>query len=107
MADSTALGPIVVQKYGGSSVATPEKIRDVAERVKQRLTEHSRLVVAVSAMGKTTDQLVGLARQVSSRPHGREMDLMLASGEQVAVSLLGLALQDAGVPAIALTVAQC
>ena len=107
MADSPALGPIVVQKYGGSSVATPEKIRDVAERVKQRLTEHARLVVAVSAMGKTTDQLVGLARQVSSRPHGREMDLLLASGEQVAVSLLGLALQDAGVPAIALTGAQC
>jgi aspartate kinase len=107
MADSTALGPIVVQKYGGSSVATPEKIRDVADRVKQRLTEHPRLVVAVSAMGKTTDQLVGLARQVSSRPHGREMDLLLASGEQVAVSLLGLALQDAGVPAIALTGAQC
>ena len=107
MTGSTATGPIVVQKYGGSSVATPEKILDVANRVKERLAEHPRLVVAVSAMGKTTDQLVGLARQVSRRPHGRDMDLLLASGEQVAVSLLALALQDRGVPAIALTGAQC
>jgi aspartate kinase len=107
MTESAELGPIVVQKYGGSSVATPEKIRLIAERVKQRLGEHPRLVVAVSAMGKTTDQLVALARAVSRGPHGREMDLLLASGEQVAVSLLGLALQDLGVPAIALTGAQC
>lgn len=98
---------IVVQKYGGSSVATPDKIRQIADRVIACRTEHPRLVVAVSAMGKTTDQLVGLARQVSRNPHGREYDLLLASGEQVAVSLLALGLQDKGTPAVALTGAQC
>ncbi|MBI4455983.1 MAG: aspartate kinase [Acidobacteria bacterium] len=98
---------ILVQKYGGSSVATPEKIRAVADRICQCRHDHPRMVVVVSAMGKTTDQLVSLAREVTSRPRGREMDLLLASGEQVAVSLLGLALQERGVPAISLTAAHC
>ncbi|HEY3128579.1 MAG TPA: aspartate kinase [Acidobacteriota bacterium] len=98
---------ILVQKYGGSSVATPEKIRSVAERVRRCRPENPRLVVVVSAMGKTTDQLVSLAHQVSSQPRGREMDQLLASGEQIAVSLLGLALQELGVPAISLTASQC
>jgi aspartate kinase len=102
-----SLGPIVVQKYGGSSVATAEKILAIAERVKTYLDTHPHIVVAVSAMGKTTDQLVALARQVSRNPHGRDYDLLLASGEQVAVATLALALQDKGVPAIALTGAQC
>ena len=102
-----SLGPIVVQKYGGSSVATAEKILAIAERVKAYQQTHPHLVVAVSAMGKTTDQLVALARQVSRNPHGRDYDLLLASGEQVAVATLALALQDKGVPAIALTGAQC
>jgi aspartate kinase len=102
-----ALGPIVVQKYGGSSVATAEKILAIAERVKTYQQAHPHLVVAVSAMGKTTDQLVALARQVSRNPHGRDYDLLLASGEQVAVATLALALQDKGVPAIALTGSQC
>ena len=102
-----SLGPIVVQKYGGSSVATAEKILAIAERVKTYLETHPHIVVAVSAMGKTTDQLVALARQVSTNPHGRDYDLLLASGEQVAVATLALALQDKGVPAIALTGAQC
>src|SRR5687767_13148143 len=101
------VGPIVVQKYGGSSVATAEKILAIAERVKMYQRTHSHLVVAVSAMGKTTDQLVALAGQVSKNPHGRDYDLLLASGEQVAVATLALALQDKGVPAIALTGAQC
>ena len=101
------LAPIVVQKYGGSSVATAEKILAIADRVKTYLETHPHIVVAVSAMGKTTDQLVALARQVSRNPHGRDYDLLLASGEQVAVATLALALQDKGVPAIALTGAQC
>jgi aspartate kinase len=88
------LGPIVVQKYGGSSVATAEKILAIADRVKKYLETTPHLVVAVSAMGKTTDQLVALARQVSSNPHGRDYDLLLASGEQVAVATLALALED-------------
>jgi aspartate kinase len=102
-----SLGPIVVQKYGGSSVASAEKILAIAERVKTCLETSPHLVVAVSAMGKTTDQLVALARQVSTNPHGRDYDLLLASGEQVAVATLALALQSKGVPAIALTGAQC
>jgi aspartate kinase len=96
-----------VQKYGGSSVATGEKILAIAERIRTCLNATSHLVVAVSAMGKTTDQLVALARQVSDNPHGRDYDLLLASGEQVAVATLALALQGKGVPAIALTGAQC
>ncbi len=102
-----SLGRIVVQKYGGSSVATAEKILAIAERVKTCLETMPHLVVAVSAMGKTTDQLVALARQVSSNPHGRDYDLLLASGEQVAVATLALALHDKGVAAIGLTGAQC
>ena len=102
-----SLGPIVVQKYGGSSVATAEKILAIADRVKMYHQTHPHIVVAVSAMGKTTDQLVALAGQVSKNPHGRDYDLLLASGEQVAVATLALALQDKGVPAIALTGAQC
>ena len=105
--EKTASGGILVQKYGGSSVATPEKICAIADRICQCLRDNLRLAVVVSAMGKTTDQLVALAHQVASRPRGREMDLLLASGEQVAVSLLGLALQERGVPAISLTAAQC
>ena len=102
-----SIRPIVVQKYGGSSVATAEKILAIADRVKKYRETTPHLVVAVSAMGKTTDQLVALARQVASKPHGRDYDLLLASGEQVAVATLALALQDKGVPAIALTGAQC
>src|SRR5262245_26419173 len=99
--------PIVVQKYGGSSVATAEKILAIAERIKSCLAASPHLVVAVSAMGKTTDQLVALARQVSRNPHGRDYDLLLASGEQIAVATLALALQSKGVQAVALTGAQC
>jgi aspartate kinase len=102
-----SLSQIIVQKYGGSSVATAEKILAIAERVKTYHETVPHLVVAVSAMGKTTDQLVALARQVSRNPHGRDYDLLLASGEQVAVATLALALQDKGVPAIALTGSQC
>ncbi len=102
-----SLGRIVVQKYGGSSVATAEKIIAIAERVKVYHETTPHLVVAVSAMGKTTDQLVALARQVSRNPHGRDYDLLLASGEQVAVATLALALHDKGVPAIGMTGAQC
>lgn len=99
--------PIVVQKYGGTSVATAERIRAIAERVARTRRGSPRLVVVLSAMGKTTDGLVALAREVSDDPRGREMDLLLATGEQVSVSLLGLALQHRGVPAVSLTAAQC
>ena len=99
--------PIVVQKYGGTSVATADRIGAIADRVVRTFESQARLVVVLSAMGKTTDELVELANAVSGRPEGREMDLLLATGEQVSVSLFGLALQDRGVPAISLTAAQC
>ena len=92
-------GGVVVQKFGGTSVATPERIIATAERVAGRASERDSLIVVMSAMGKTTDELVALAHEVSTRPVGREMDLLLSTGEQVAVSLLGLALQDRGIPA--------
>ena len=100
---------IVVQKYGGTSVATPERIGAIADRVGRCLQDEAQsgLIVVLSAMGKSTDELVALAHAVTSRPAGREMDLLLATGEQVSVSLLGLALQDRGIPAISLTAAQC
>ena len=98
---------VVVQKYGGTSVGSAQKMVAVAERIVAGRGATPRLVVAVSAMGKTTDDLVAMAHQVSSKPGGREMDLLLASGEQIAVSMLGLALQGRGVAAISLTAAQC
>ena len=98
---------LVVQKYGGTSVGGPDKVVAVAERIKRSLDTVDRLVIVVSAMGSTTDDLVALAHKVSRDPQGREMDLLLASGEQIAVSALGLALQDRGVAAVSLTAAQC
>ena len=96
---------LVVQKYGGSSVATPEKIKNVAAIIKKRLySEQSdapkKLAVVVSAMGKTTDGLLALAREVSTNPDAREMDMLLATGEQVSAALLAMALQEVGVTAI-------
>ena len=98
---------VLVQKYGGSSVATPEKMLAVAGRIGDALKRSAHVVVAVSAMGKTTDQLIAMAREVSPSPRGREMDLLLASGEQIAVSMLGLALQARGIAAVSLTANQC
>lgn len=98
---------LLVQKYGGSSVATPDHVINIANRIVECRRTHRHMVVAVSAMGKTTDQLIAMASQVSARPVGREMDQLLSCGETMAVSLLGLALQDRGAPAVSLTAAQC
>ena len=101
------LTPVVVQKYGGTSVASADRILAIAARIELNLPQTPRLVVVLSAMGSTTDELVSLANQVSDRPAGREMDLLLSTGEQVTVSLLGLALQNRGIAAISLTALQC
>src|SRR2546425_1131959 len=93
---------LVVQKYGGSSVADDEKIRNVARRVAASAPGHQ-LVVVVSAMGKTTDGLVALAHQVSPSPEPREMDMLLATGEQVTIALLAMALQSVGLRARSFT----
>jgi aspartate kinase len=97
------MGPLTVQKYGGSSVADPDRIGNVARRVAAYAREGHRLVVVVSAMGKTTDSLLGLAAAVTPAPDPREMDMLLASGEQVTIGLLAMALQALGHPACSLT----
>jgi len=97
---------LIVQKYGGSSVATPARIRAVAQRVKTGWQAGNRLVVVVSAMGDTTDDLLALGKMLNSEAQGREVDLLVSTGEIVSCSLLALALQAVGVPARALTGAQ-
>ncbi|HKQ64652.1 MAG TPA: aspartate kinase [Methylomirabilota bacterium] len=86
---------LLVQKYGGSSVADADKIMNVARRVSASAAGNQ-MVVVVSAMGKTTDGLLALSRQVSSQPNLREMDMLLSTGEQVTIALLALALQSLG-----------
>ena len=93
---------VVVQKYGGSSVKNPERIRAVAQRVAEA-GSHGPLVVVVSAMGDTTDHLIDLARQVARRPDTREIDMLLATGEQVSASLLAMALHENGCEAVSLS----
>ncbi|MGB3682351.1 MAG: aspartate kinase [Rubrobacteraceae bacterium] len=97
-----ALG-IVVQKYGGSSVATPEHIKAVAGRISRARETGRDLVVVASAMGKSTDRLLRQASEVSSSPSPREIDQLLATGEEQSVALLAMALHDRGLPAISLT----
>lgn len=81
-------------------MATPEKIRNIAEKIKVRVQQGEKLVVVVSAMGKTTNQLIDLAYSISGKPKEREMDMLLSTGEQVSASLLSMALNGTGVPAI-------
>jgi aspartate kinase len=88
---------IIVQKYGGSSVADAEKIKNVAKKISKKVKEKNKLVVVVSAMGKTTDNLLKLAKDVSKKSVPRELDMLLTTGEQVSASLLAMALNDIGV----------
>src|SRR5436853_58389 len=97
---------VIVQKYGGSSVADAQKIMNVARRVAEATAGGHRLVVVVSAMGKTTDSLVALAHQITPTPDPRETDMLLATGEQVAIALLAMALHSLGFKARSFTGAQ-
>ncbi len=97
---------IIVQKYGGTSVGTPERIKAVAERIKSYVNREYSVVVVVSAMGKTTDQLIDLANQLSPSPSRREMDMLMATGEQVSIALLAIALHEIGIDAISYTGSQ-
>lgn len=94
---------LIVQKYGGTSVGDTDRIHNVANRIKMYHDQGHRLVVVVSAMGKTTDGLVEMASKVSSNPSKREMDMLLATGEQVSIALLAMALDHIGVPAVSYT----
>ncbi|MCM3116704.1 aspartate kinase [Neobacillus sp. MER 74] len=94
---------IIVQKFGGTSVANVERILNVASCVKGEVDRGNNVVVVVSAMGKSTDTLVGLAKEISTQPNKREMDMLLSTGEQVTISLLSMALNQQGLDAVSFT----
>jgi aspartate kinase len=98
--------PLVVQKYGGTSVADPDRMRAVADNVAFTRRHGNDVVVVASAMGKSTDNLLALAAQVSETRDGREMDMLLTTGERVAAALLTMALHDLGVDAVSFTGSQ-
>jgi aspartate kinase len=97
---------LVVQKYGGTSVADPDRMRNVARHIAETRAKGIDVVAVVSAMGKATDNLVELARQVSSNPQSREMDMLLTTGERISMSLLCMALHDVGCDAMSFTGSQ-
>ena len=97
---------LLVQKFGGTSVGTVERIKAVAKRIAERKELGNDLVIVVSAMGQTTDELSQLAKEITQDPPQREMDMLLATGEQVSIALLAMALNEIGVQAISMTGAQ-
>ncbi|MDD5512899.1 MAG: aspartate kinase, partial [Candidatus Omnitrophica bacterium] len=97
---------LIVQKFGGSSVANVERIQKVAQRVTEYKKKGYDLVVVVSALGDTTDELIELAGKITVRPSEREMDMLLSTGEQISVALLAMAIHKLGYEAISFTGAQ-
>jgi aspartate kinase len=97
--------PLIVQKYGGATLADPEKIKAVSARIATQAQENS-IIVVVSAMGKTTNSLIDLANQISTHPQRREMDMLLTVGERISMSLVSMALNDLGCSAISFTGSQ-
>jgi aspartate kinase len=96
----------IVQKYGGSSVANVDRLQTIAGLVAEIKKQNLDIAVVVSAMGKTTDELVGLARKISVKPPRREMDMLLSTGERITMSLLSMALHERGFSAVSLTGSQ-
>ena len=101
-----ARGGIVVMKFGGSSVADPEKLKNVARRLVRARRDGNRVVGVLSAMGKTTDDLLALAGEVSPTPHPRELDMLVSTGERISCALAAMAIHDLGHEAISLTGSQ-
>ncbi len=97
------MNKIIVQKYGGSSVASIERIKKVAEKIVEKAKEGNKVVVVVSAMGKTTDELIKMAGQITSSPNERELDMLISTGEQVSIALLTMAIHSLGWDAISFT----
>ncbi len=97
---------LIVQKYGGTSVGDPDRIKAVADHIARTVRAGNQVIVAVSAMGKTTDDLVRLANSVSHDPRGREMDMLLTAGERISIALVAMAVNDLGVPAQSFTGSQ-
>src|SRR5258708_7081354 len=100
------MSPLVVQKYGGTSVADPDRICAVADHVARTQRHGTEVVVVVSAMGKETDELIHLASSISSPRSGREMDMLITAGERKAMALLVMAIHDTGVDAASFTGSQ-
>ncbi|RKY34320.1 MAG: aspartate kinase, partial [Candidatus Duberdicusella sinuisediminis] len=94
---------LIVQKYGGSSVANIERIKKVAQRIYSYWKKGAKLVVVVSAMGDTTDELIHLAEKINPRPSERELDMLLSTGEQISSALLAMALHKKRIPAVSFT----
>ena len=94
---------LVMQKYGGSSVANADLIRNVAGRVARRIEAGDQVVAVVSAMGDATDDLIALAYSITDEPNARELDMLVATGEQVSCALVSMALQAIGVNAVSPT----
>ena len=97
---------LIVQKFGGSSVSDAEKIKHVAARVLKTQSEGNQVVVVVSAMGDTTDELIELAEQVSPKPAARELDMLLTAGERISMAVLAMAIHDLGMEARSYTGSQ-
>ena len=97
---------LLVQKFGGTSVGSVERLQAVARRIADCKEEGNDLVIVVSAMGHTTDELTAKAKAISAAPPQREMDMLLSTGEQVSIALLSMALHELGVPAVSMTGAQ-
>jgi len=98
---------LIVQKYGGSSVANAGRIKKVAQRVVSYAEGGNRIVVVISAMGNTTDKLVSRAKEINPNPSEREMDMLMSTGEQQSCSLLAMAIHQIGMEAISFTGSQC
>ena len=97
---------LIVQKFGGTSVGDPDRIKAVADHIARTARAGNQVIVAVSAMGKTTDDLIRLANAVAHEPRGREMDMLLTAGERISIALLSMAVNDLGVPAVSFTGSQ-
>ena len=98
--------PVIVQKYGGSSIADVDKIKKIASLIAAVKKEGYDVVAVVSAMGKTTNQLIESAKALSPNPEKRELDMLLSTGERISMALLCIALNELGIKAISLTGSQ-
>src|SRR4051794_29119823 len=104
--EATARAGTVVMKFGGTSVADPQRLKNVAARIVAARAEGTRVVAVLSAMGDTTDDLVRLAHEVSPRPKPRELDMLISVGERISCALAAMAIHDLGAEAISLTGSQ-
>ena len=94
---------LIVEKYGGSSVATTEQIKQIANHIKQETLKGNKMVIVVSAMGKTTNNLIALSKEITNTPNKREMDRLMSTGELQSIALLSIALNNISVKAISLS----